>query len=568
MYTKRVSGKSQKSSIGNKRVKSKNNDSGWIRGAVPFENNPEVLTENKWGSIRTQIRKWLKREKKHSTESEKEKIKKGSKEENKTKSDESNLNLGKIPTSTSGSGKYIKAILFFAIMAPLLFANAYIENVKTGTMELIGLFYPQVADYWDTIVIIVSIIFIISGTILVLYYNSVPVMVVLIVLVVVWMLLFPFLYSYVDPESASTYGASLMCILSNLANPEGIQQCTMIASPTEPESVKVGSYEVLKVSFDTEYIGNTIYKDSNNQIKFNTFFMNMIVENPSETRTVENFCIIKDGETGKSTAITRGGTVKTSEKIKLADLSTQDGRAMCDNENSQGVTIGPGEKLRLTIVAKEIDWCSNKGDKEACEKIDVCDWDDEKCVTEDRKTREVEAKVTYKYDYSGEGHFDFVVGKSDSKVESLVKTRARPTKSDGPVDVTVYFSPTAYVIRDLEENSMNAIVKVSKTEGEYAIMYTPIRISRLVDGILTPHDTCEALWGDADVVHSGSTELVETLSPLGSKSKLTNEHTYICNYAINKDDVGEYGEVIPFIARADYTLVDTLTKKGIKVYEE
>jgi hypothetical protein len=293
------------------------------------------------------------------------------------------------------------------------------------------------------------------------------------------------------------------------------------------------------------------------------------VENPSDTEPIENFQILSSG-----TELKRAGVVKTEEKVKLADLVTTGGSCMdiaCD--------IEPKGTRVFTLKAIAVDCGSDEFNQEDdCEWRDVCEWDEDagECKDKaDRKTREMEARVKFSYDYAGQGDFDFIVAESDEVLAPKLASRANPQSSEGPVDVMVYFAPTAYVFRadPTGEEFVSVVIKLSKDTGGTAIIKDPIRISRSGDGILKKPEGCSSPWsaGDPDnlLVTMPEYEYSEKLD-IGGDKNLTRSHAYVCKYGIDyskldinldKDDV----EVIPFTVIVDYSFEKTVTRDDIEV---
>lgn len=476
------------------------------------------------------------------------------------------------------SGGLIKTIAFTIITLILFFVNPYIEAVNSSMFGILSAFIPGLADYWDMVVIAGALLITAAGAIAVWHYDSLLLAIVIVIGIVAVMIFLPMIAPYAESVGVNDYLSSLTCMLQNLGNPEGMSSC-YVTTPdyNDLDSEKIGNYDVVDISFDTEYTGRVIYKTKDNEgsekLNFNTYYINLIVENPSDTDTIEDFCIVDNDliDLGdKDTALIRGGSVRSSEKIKLGSLVTSDGKWMCSNCESGNCDIAPNEKIRLVLKVIPIN-CSNYTYSQSyCEYLDYCEWieGDEELEEEsyctfdsDSRTNSAEAKVTFRYDYAGEGEFDFVIGNSEETVKILTSSRNPPTSSDGPIDVVVYFSPNALVIYGTEQDTVNTLVKLTNEKSGTATV-NGLSITRLTSGVLTAPTSCEASWGTAELSSSG-------LSQSSTFSKpLKDGHLYVCEYGIIDSEVGEDGEVIPFIARTDYTYEDSKTLKSIDVYEE
>ncbi len=486
---------------------------------------------------------------------------------------------------TKVSGRTFKIIAAIAITAIVLFANPMLPPLKDYLLELTAIFAPNVADIWETAVLLVSLLLITFVAFLVWYYNSsIPGIAVWGTILAIT-LIFPFVSQYLELGYASGPLSTLVCYKDYLltGDAEAMAACQIESTGgfDDPDATKVGDYDVLSVSLSTEHTGNIITKtevDGKLKLLLNIYFIELVVENPSDEITIKNFKIIDDNKEvlgNKDTALVRSGAVKSSEKIKLANLETL-GRE-CMDEAAEGFEeycdIEPGGILRLTLKAIPIE-CNDLEYKVDCELRDICKWvededGDEKCASEDdRKTKEVEARVKFSYDYAGEGKFDFVVANSYETLWALISGRAPKTKSDGPVDIKVSFGPTAYLLREaIIEPEVILIIELSKEKVGEASIEEKIKITRLSDGVLSPplSEGCVAPWGGIGL--SSISDRTEELNLDGPK-KLKRTHTYICTYTINKASVGDDGERIPFIVRANYSYAKTVTKRNILVKEE
>ena len=467
--------------------------------------------------------------------------------------------------------RLLKAFIVAVIIGMTLF-HPIAKPVKDFLLEIIGIGVPNIADYWDRIILVSGLIIIPAAAYVAWRRDSIDIGGIWIAAIIIVTVGYSFASPYLQSAGASGPLSSFKCLLQNLGNQEGMQMCAM-ETVSEPELQKIGSYDIIEVSFDTRYTGGEIYKSDSNYLDFDSldfdrYFIDLVVENPSDTEPIKNFQIISE-----DTKLWRAGVIKTEEKIDLAYLVTTDGSCMdsaCGDIEPKGTRIFT---LKAVVIV-----CKGPQDEDTCELRDVCEWDEDavECIDkEDRKTKEMEAKVKFSYDYAGQGDFDFIVGESDEVLAPKLASRADPQSSEGPVDVMVYFAPTAYVFRTdpTGDEFVRVMIKLSKDTGGTAIIKDPIRISRSSDGVLEKPEGCSSPWSAGDpnipLVNMTEYDYSEKLEIGGDKS-LSKSHAYVCKYGIDyskldinpdKDDV----EVIPFTVIVDYSFEKTVTKKDIGV---
>jgi len=481
---------------------------------------------------------------------------------------------------TDWQSRSLRAIIVIIFVALSFFH----PEVKPLQNFILSTGVPHLADYWSELIIIGFLIVIGVAVYVALYQNSIVAGGGWAIMVLILVAGFSYGEEHLESAQLNAYILSFQCTMSNFGKPSTEwQDCSIqpIDITGEPEPEKIGSYKVLDVSFDTKYVSNVIYKSGVPlKVTFDTYFPILLVENPSDTMTIDDFKIITNSDPTdpdyseedylyeEDTAIIRGGAVESEYEIKLANLYEESGMCMDDD----GCHIGPKETLRLVLKAVPIK-CEYISDEFDCEARDVCEWNETKCEEDDdTKTTEVDVKVKYSYNYSGEGKYDFIVAESDEVLGPKLASRKDPTSSDGPLDVIVYFAPSAYVFRaePTEEKFFNVIIKLSKEKAGTAYIKEPIRISRLSDGILTKPAACRAPWvEDLTLDENTEVEYSENLW-LGGERSLKESHTYVCKYQINydklnKDPEKEEDETIPFIVMADYRHEKTITQGSVPV---
>jgi len=464
------------------------------------------------------------------------------------------------------SERLIKAIFFTALFAVVAFVNwATIIESSNIVMPFVsvgvGAVLPDVhvADFWNNVIswlIVLSIPIVFWA---VLRTNTIFVGIGLLAFLIIIIVVPPI----ISPYLTSGYGTSLMCVMQNVGN---MQVCQIASGDTTVQTEKIGTYDVLNVKFDTEYTGNTIYGTSGTGAKldFDTYILPIVVENLVDT-DIKNFKILG------SSVLVRSGAIKSEEEVTLARLETLNRQCM----DSYCVIKSKG-KLSLSLKATPVEYCNGK-DKEMCSTLG-CQWDStaKACKQADRTTTEVEARVSFAYDYSGEGKWDFIVVASDNPEAALRSKLAgrteRPSSSAGPVDVTVYFVPQYYALTDsLTHPEFAVLVILSKNPSGVAYIKDKITITRLSDGVLEKPENCSAPWGDKVELNSTG-RLTEDLNT-GGEWPLKKSQTYVCKYKINPKGIGGIGgnpteeesKSIPFIVRADYRYEKTVTKSSIMV---
>jgi len=251
-------------------------------------------------------------------------------------------------------------------------------------------------------------------------------------------------------------------------------------------------------------------------------------------------------------------------------------------ENPEVCNIEPGGKRTVRFEAVPIE-CSSISDESDCESRDVCKWvesesegeEDESEVSgtcedyKDRRSRYVEARVRFSYDYIGQGDFDFIVAESDAAAETKRTDKEDPSHREGPVDVIVLMSPREYIFLEGEEEDVNIdlIIDLSKRKAGVAYIKDAITINRRSDGVLERPLDCSHLGDSYDLTPiSDYSEKID----LRGTQRLDQFREYSCEYTIkysklNEEPDREEAELIHFRATAGYTYNKTITKSEIEV---
>ncbi len=434
------------------------------------------------------------------------------------------------------SNKTFKTILFSAVVAIILFAYTGVSELKIGLLSVAAIFAPNlaVASFWGTVALVIYGLIILAVAYSVWRSDSIIVGIVWVGLIVGTIAVYPIASSYAESTGVGVYIGVLKCTIRNLGDPAGMQSCQVQYTSSEPETEKIGSSEVIKVSFDTSYTGLTLYGDSEH-LRLDMYSIPIEVENPSDEKPIKNFYI-------SSAEVLPIDFTGRSEKKPIGNLVASKCTA------TKPCEIGSNEKIRISLRGTE--------------------------SIEDTETEEVEIRLKFSYDYSSEGQNDFIIANT---FEDLEEARAKSRGSvtfEGPVETIVYFSPESIVLSDIvaDESDVYVYISLSKEETvlSYADIKSPIRIIREIiteyEGVA--HDvfeaptSCEAPW--ATNIPLTSTSIGDELE-LDESRKLQTKQLYTCKYKLSLKEPIEKSKTIKFIVRADYSFVDTKIQRNILV---
>lgn len=444
---------------------------------------------------------------------------------------------GKVSKLDKGMAKGVKipeisrrtfiTILFTAGVAIIIFLNLpTVSLINAGLLSVTAILVPSlaIANFWNTLILAIY------GLILLIVAYTVWKADSQIFVGVVWVLVAVGIIAFYPIASASLESAGIskfICMAKNWNNPQASTVCGLMTGEV-PEAKKIGSSEVVKVSFDTRLPERLIVYGDSNYLKLKMYSIPIEVENPNDEKTIKNFYIksIELYKSDKKTPIPNANLI--------ADKCTY----------AHPCEIGPTDKIRIGLRGTE----------------DV----------EDSETEDVEIRLMFSYDYSGEGQNDFIIAKTFEYWEEAFAKSEGGVKFEGPLDVVIYFSPENIIIEDMPENETTRDVYVSvalskeKTKLSYAEIKNKIKIIRIYDsGMLDLFEApskCEADWGEPDMTQSA---MADELVP---KKQLSEKHLYVCKYTLKPEfKLIEKSKTIKFIARVDYSFVDTKIQKNIVV---
>ena len=348
------------------------------------------------------------------------------------------------------------------------------------------------------------------------------------------------LTTIVAPMAAnSPYFSTAWCEMTNLNN---IASCSAAVNNVPP-ATKVGPTGMANVYFDTSSYGMTVFGDSNNNLMLDLYTMPIMVSNPSDTKIVKNFYIVPIGTSGSKTGLYNSSmTMKTKDKQKLDDLIPD----KCDVANK--CTLQPGEQVHINLKGTQV-------------------------VTDDVSTG-AEVQLTYAYDYNGEGQNDFIFASNYTDLQEAKATTGGAIKFEGPVDVTLIFSPDSIATTTVYSSNISMQLYLSKDgDVNHADITSPISVTMLYPGSnpFAGTKVCAASWGDAVTVSSTDTQASSSETDLmtcnGADTcpiTLSTKQLLSCTYPYQIDAAYvNYPKVVKFVARLNYTYYATLVKKGI-----
>jgi hypothetical protein len=460
-------------------------------------------------------------------------------------------------------------VLFWATFVAGPYGNAILQGLSVGSTGPTWL-----TDSWGMIMILCLVIVLFVVFVVNFFGNHIVASIIIGVLLVMMLLLYPTIGSFFQWTGAGNGMTGLRCTLLTAFGTTPVDCLTVGTTPP----VKVGKYEVLKVSFEPG-IGGELYKDENKMVSFDGYQLSLQVENPSETVAVNNFKIITSGNQyndNLDTAIVRGGTITSAQMIKLGNIDLDD-QSTCTE--AVPCTINPGEIKRIVLIVKSI-ICDPLAEVD-CRLRDVCKWDTAGKVCKPNKdsiTTEAVAKVRYSYEFEGEGDDVFVVGSNYDDVNSY-RSKVVKTSSEGPLDVDVVFVPSAYTFSGSSQDpAVNVKIILTKpATGMDKVRPTTltnehIEITRTADGGLQKPANCVSSWNEqVPLVHDSRYEFADYMDLSGITvipriSTQSNIQTYTCRYGLSQSGLnGKTAMFVPFIVTLAYTHENTAALNYIKV---
>jgi len=420
---------------------------------------------------------------------------------------------------------WIKAIIVTAFIAFLIVSNPLLDGFSSVFQGVVNFLNPDNTFTAKSFVIFISAILLFFFFLYTLKINSVwpgvAIIVVLTIITSVPTILSQLLGGPLDWSSG-------VCMITTL----NTAKCLSSIGGNVPAAEKVGATAVADVSFASSTYSLTMFRSAG-MLNLGMYSIPIDVSNPSSENTVKNFYVVK-AEVYNSSA-----TMKTSEKRPLGTLTPD----RCDA--TEKCNIAPGDEMTISLRGQG--------------------------TVADTESTEAEVRVTYSYDYIGEGQNDFIFAGSWNDLKEAVVTSGGAKKFEGPVDVTVYFVPESILADSASLRSGDAYVKVYLSKADdtaHAAIRSPINIIMLYTGrnAFSAAKTCESSWGHVDISKSASTTASETdnvsfeATTLSLKQQLSCKYPYI----LTAEDVA-YPKVVKFIARVDYSLIDKITKRGITI---
>jgi len=358
--------------------------------------------------------------------------------------------------------------------------------------------------------------------------------------------------TYIESIEGQQFITSTKCSISALISGNtDISDCIQPSGPDEPGPIT--STDAITLDFDNDNSEYTIYKTTDD-FNVKPFFILLTVENPSDTRDVENFQI------SSTKSIIRKGEGPTNGRIEIAHLKTSDNSCMDNN----GCDLEAGDKIELVIKAESIG-CDSEEQIE-CETYDICEWDEDSatCSILDEDIDVVEAILSFSYDYAVENTRDLLLSKDYTTIQSMIDNTETPSSTvEGPLYLGVSFAPSYYVFEDDDESAeINMNIKISNEgEGEGYIS-EPISITRIVGGnLLVKPDICTDPWGQEIILDNDEKIIID------DGINVEGSVVFTCTYTVKGSSVRENGEVIPITATSKYTYEDEKYKTYIRVEE-
>ncbi len=449
-----------------------------------------------------------------------------------------------VPKGFSLNERLIKSILFGAVALYMVFLFPMGNSIR-------DLFETVIPNYdwvfWATV-----IIFMYSMLNSIWNSNSNGIGISYLLLIAITMIVSNIGLTYIESPMGQQFLLSTRCAMSGLFSPgTDITECMV---PTNPnQNGPISTNDAITLDFDNTNSEYTIYKTSGG-FNVKPFFILLSVENPSETRDVENFMI-----SGTESTIRKSGNIPTKEKIEIAYLETSDGSCMdtpCDLE--------AGEKMNLVVKAEGISCDSDT--QSGCELHEICEWDnDDGCSVITKDMTEVEVKLVFSYNYAVEETKDLLLSRDYLTIQTLLQNTESPSSVvDGPVYLKVSFAPSYHVFDEDDETAeIDVNIKLSNEGDGSAYLSEPIEITRIVsNGILSKPSVCIDPWGDEKPLDEN-----EKITIAPDTVKIEDSATFTCTYSVDGNSVRESGEVIPITATARYTYEDTKYKKYIQIEE-
>jgi len=441
---------------------------------------------------------------------------------------------------------WIQAVTFTGIIIFLLATGPLISAAAEGMMGLANLINPN-----NTVSDTAGLVWAIAGLLLLgfllftLRYNTAGLSLGIFIIFILVMV------NYAVPMAAGWEGSAYAwCQLTNMGN---LASCSTAANAVPP-ATKVGPTGMANVYFDTSSYGMTVFGDDNN-LMLNIYAMPIKVINPSDTKIVKNFYIVPRDLNHYTGLYNSSMTMKERDKKLLGQLTPD--KCTPPGTLPGPCTLQPGEEVRINLNGNE--------------------------VVTDSVSDGAEVRLIYSYDYNGEGQNDFIFAANQTDYKDAKANSEGATKFEGPVDVTLVFSPDSIVTNCKAGTPCTGNVYMqlylSKEEDvNHAEITSPISVTMLYPGsnpfsATAGTKTCASSWADAVTVSSKDTS--ETSSEIDLMTcnsadnsicaeSLSVKQLLSCKYpySISSAYVNHW-KIVKFTARLNYTYVATLVKKGI-----
>ncbi len=337
------------------------------------------------------------------------------------------------------------------------------------------------------------------------------------------------LYGFEGKTGIKTSGVwdSIKCIGGNFLNVLNFDpskpppSCPSLTGKT-PEAEKQGVYDIINVRFGSEAGGYQLPQlfgarvDSTNTIS--QYIFPIEVENLDKENPIKGLSV-------KGTVFNSTGDVEGTILTLFPDVCSE----------SKTCEIKPQERKTIVMDSKTSAPCR----KSSCQSLYL--------------------KVTTKYSYSAEGKNTFII----AMPESMIKSKA--TKSSGPLDVTVYFTPDRYDIGVTTVDEVWMFI-ILTNKGDGKAILNKIEIDESGTGL--KRIEC---FNPFQVKFTPET-FAEDFKDKKSQRTVTKEQPYKCKYdatslkGIKELEKGAPFQQLPFTVSVDYVYEeDHPSKTGMTV---
>jgi len=451
---------------------------------------------------------------------------------------------------------WIKAILSTAILLFLIVSNPLLAGLQNALTNLL----PDGVDAgWPIWSLVGAGLF--FYFLYVIRSNSIWLGIALIMVLTILTMVWPML-------AATPQFAAMIC---TFVNPANVEKCMSSSGGDVPAAAQVEPTAVASVRFDTSSYGMTVFGDQSS-LNLNLYAMPLQVINPSDTKIVKDF-YVQTAVLWNSTILSNRNTGKQPLGVLIPDRCAQ--TAPC--------TIGPGDSITVNLRGSGY----VEYDKDASDQAEV--------------------RVTYSYEYVGEGHNDLIFAANWTDYQKAKSLSVGAQKFGGPVGVVVYFVPNTVVVMDTGSYTGGAVaaaagqgaytgdayVQVALTnddESAYALLQSPMNITMLFQGgsPFTEEKSCAFSWSATPVKPtpwdtptntyendklqlcsdtSDSTDAPDTTC--GGGITLYKKQMVACDYPYdltsNYQEYLDHPKTITFIARIDYHFMQSIVKRGITI---